>query len=795
MLTPKMSSGPTINSGEVTVMSQKLLAADLEKNFQLLYERVETFSEKAKNYDDALITNTKLQREKIKRDKRVESQLAAIAKKQAAIEKRQAAEAVTRAKAVTKLNKDFRLGDRALKKDISVAEKSAIKKALENVGSELSKGKSKLSIAVDKRVAVPAKKIAEESLAKFKRTEIPKISSQIRKGLMVPINDLRKDYGRLKNFTEKGVNGIGRTVSSTLERMGVSAGRQAKLVAGVAKALDFVAKISPVIDVFQALITEGKSRQTFRAIELLEKRIDGLNNDYSRMIGFIQVQKGQITRIMDALKSTPTLTDLGLMRQNIANLQATLGRLSNVGLQIANATNAANKALTSSLNAQRSSQDALNAATKASLLANTVGGTVLALTGRVNSLALKPGVPGKDGKPGLNGKDGRPGLDGQPGRQGLPGLNGAPGLPGPMGQPGPRGLNGAPGVGLPGRDGRPGKDGQVGPRGLDGRPGTDGRPGADGRNGVDGKVGRDGVDGKPGLNGRDAEVDNESRRLLREIDATTKANLSVSSSNAVGIRGTLDRLGAQITGGVGGFLTRFDQRFKVTQILNALSIIVVLHNAAMLSKNLASTLGDAATAGFRAIGLKGDNGAALDVNEELGKQANAFMEGLIGKEVWDGTKLSWKKANTIISTATNILWTVRSIADSAREVGEWTAENVGKIGNSLRRNRVVSESDYGAMPERITEQGKWARQVRKFNERTEGLDDAASSLSSVLGEVASITDEAGELLEQKTAFDKAVKEATPKPREENEPVKDKLASDVAASKSPAITTEDTAKAP
>jgi hypothetical protein len=326
-----------------------------------------------------------------------------------------------------------------------------------------------------------------------------------------------------------------------------------------------------------------------------------------------------------------------------------------------------------------------------------------------------------------------------------------------------------------------------GPRGLDGKPGTNGAPGRDGKPGLDGKPG---TDGKPGRDGRDLEMDPEMKRLIRQIDSTTQQNLTVSATNASGIRGTLDRLGPQLRGGIGGFLTRFDERFKVSQILNALSIVVLLHNAAMLSGSLIQTLGSVTSTGLAAIGIKDDENNAIDINSILGKQANAFMEGLLGAEVWNGTKTNWNKANRIISSATQIVWTIRSIADSAREVGEWTAENVGKIGNALKKNRVVSERDYSWMPERVTEQGKWARRVNKLREGTEGIEDAASSLEGVLSAVLNIQQETGELMEQKQRFDAEIAAATPKPRADNAAVKTATDAAVTGSKSPAIAETD-----
>jgi lysophospholipase L1-like esterase len=234
------------------------------------------------------------------------------------------------------------------------------------------------------------------------------------------------------------------------------------------------------------------------------------------------------------------------------------------------------------------------------------------------------------------------------------------------------------------------------------------------------------------------------------------------------------KLGPVMAGvnGIGGFLARTAEAAKLDKVLNAMNTVLLLHNAAMLSRNLGSTLGDLTSQVLTTIGIKDSEGAGIDVNEILGKQANSFMASLLGAEVWAGTKTSWNKASSIISSATNLMYTMRSIFDSTREILEWTAENTGKIGNALKRFRIVGENAYKWLPERVTVQNSFTRKLDRFREGVDDLDDAASSLSGVLGEVQSIQQEYADLQEQKQKFEKNISELTPKPRDENKPVSD-----------------------
>lgn len=238
-------------------------------------------------------------------------------------------------------------------------------------------------------------------------------------------------------------------------------------------------------------------------------------------------------------------------------------------------------------------------------------------------------------------------------------------------------------------------------------------------------------------------------------------------------------------------------RAKLAQLMHTLTVVSTLHNAAMLSSNLAQTLGDLVTEGVQTFspffGVDKDLAETFDANEILGKTINETLEKALGKEVWEGTKTTWLKLNRIITTGTNIVWTVRSMADSAREVAEWTAENTGKIGNALKRFRVVGENAYPWMPEQMTMQNKWLNRVKRATDGIESIEDAASSLTGVVSEVRSAKDEFSDLKEQKENFDKAIKEATSKVRPDNDPTK-KIADDSNnASKSPSLQVSDRAK--
>jgi chromosome segregation ATPase len=194
----------------------------------------------------------------------------------------------------------------------------------------------------------------------------------------------------------------------------------------------------------------------------------------------------------------------------------------------------------------------------------------------------------------------------------------------------------------------------------------------------------------------------------------------------------------------------------------------------MLSRNLGQTLGDATSTTITAIGrITGFMSPedSIDVNQLIGESFDNLMKTSLGDEVWAGTKKSWNKANRILSAASQIIWTIRSINDSRREIMEWIGENTGKIGNALKKYGVVQENAYPWMPERFNVRTKWEERIQRFRDGTENLDDAASSIESVASETLNITEELNELTQQKTKFEQLISNAETKVRTDNGPTK------------------------
>lgn len=261
-----------------------------------------------------------------------------------------------------------------------------------------------------------------------------------------------------------------------------------------------------------------------------------------------------------------------------------------------------------------------------------------------------------------------------------------------------------------------------------------------------------------------SKLDNMGSKLDILTAGLTAGDMALTNSKLDTIN---SKLGDQIpNGGIAGKLNRVSEMLKLPQAFAAINTLLLLHNAAMLSRNLSQTLGDTLSQGLGLIGVKDEDGNAVDINQIIGSQIDSLLASILGEQVWSDTKSHWARANKIISSAAQITNTIRSIADSSREIAEWTGENLGKFMNAAKSDGVVSSDAFNWQPENLSGSHGWAVRVRS---KIENLDETASSLSSVVGEAVSISEEANQLQDNIDKFQGAIETNDKKERPDNQP--------------------------
>jgi len=204
------------------------------------------------------------------------------------------------------------------------------------------------------------------------------------------------------------------------------------------------------------------------------------------------------------------------------------------------------------------------------------------------------------------------------------------------------------------------------------------------------------------------------------------------------------------------FVSRIYNNQFVHSSLSFMTTMTTIHNAAMLSRDVAETLGTVVDNSVNLSGnkLKDTDGNDINFTSWVGTNIRAIIVQLIGADKYVQLALQWQKANTIYHSAMAVVNTTQSMLDPISSAVEYGMENVSKIGNSLKEDGVVSENAYPAMNETIR-----ARRVNRFerlNDTLEGAENIASNLSSVTSSAVSVKEDYQQLREDsKELRDKA----------------------------------------
>ncbi|ARV62730.1 hypothetical protein BZZ01_32470 [Nostocales cyanobacterium HT-58-2] len=635
--------------------------------------------------------------------------------------------------------------------------------------------------------------INEESIIRkaVKRSEasiIPQIPGITNPLIISAINPFNIRLGKAEKLSGQALDQARASLERAYAASNTASNAAATASGAASKAGAAIARVASLAAAIAGLAAAIATFKVLGArLDAQERRVDSIDNGLSKLLTLITPIKSTAQRAEQKADRADSTANTAIFKANNASYAAKEAQGT-----AANAYEKANEALYET----RAGRAALGK--RISVLDKEINDTTYTAN-RANSKAeeaLKrafiPGPAGPQGTPGKNGERGPQGLPGPPGSQGTHGKNGERG---PQGLPGPQGI--------------PGRDGERGSVGLLGPPGPQGIPG---------KNGTDGRDGKDGKNGKDAPVDNESKRMLEELNrkvsaippliiakrdpltfeetvqatntgvcrstqpggcmskafndlgSDVKGNANTNTGNLLnainlganaeqlGILNIINtKLGPELPGGLSGTFGRLWQTLQIDRVLNVLILITTFHNAFMLSNNIAQTLFGAIDNIGQVAGFKWKNekGDEVGFGGLVSQWTTSFFKSIFGEENFNQMVKTYQSANRMYQATTNMLWSIQSMFDSVRSVTELTANNTGKIGNALKRAGVVFENAFPNMSERVT--ARTATQA-KWDNILSGLqpvENAVSAFSSVTGGTVSIGDNFNQLKEQRKEFEKS----------------------------------------
>ncbi len=178
------------------------------------------------------------------------------------------------------------------------------------------------------------------------------------------------------------------------------------------------------------------------------------------------------------------------------------------------------------------------------------------------------------------------------------------------------------------------------------------------------------------------------------------------------------------------FMRNAWQNTKLDKVINVLNTVLALHNALMLSRNLAQTLGDVTTQALQFLGIKDAEGQAIDINSFIGNTINTWITNLIGAETYANIQTSWINLNRIMVAAQGIVYAVQGIKNAVLEgletVGSWTA----KIGNNMIIQGLLEDRSFPWMNENVNFRNPFSRFIQKIENTEEVVSQVNNLVSS-----------------------------------------------------------------
>lgn len=260
------------------------------------------------------------------------------------------------------------------------------------------------------------------------------------------------------------------------------------------------------------------------------------------------------------------------------------------------------------------------------------------------------------------------------------------------------------------------------------------------------------------------------------------------AAEAVSLKAIMDKLNA-----MQAFAAKAWEMTRIQKVLDVLTFVAVMHNVALLSRDVGETFGWVAGQALNVVGIEDEEGNTIDVYGWFTNGIQSLLVSLFGQELYDDARETWLKASSIVRSASAIIWTMRGIMDATQDLLEWVAEHTGRIGNALKAFGVVGERAYPWMSENAKTRNRVRARISKVTGTLENAEDMASSFAMATGNILEIQDETGELVNQFGDFKNTVIEGIPDPWDDNNPVKNDFELSKTNSQSTDINATDSAR--
>jgi hypothetical protein len=196
---------------------------------------------------------------------------------------------------------------------------------------------------------------------------------------------------------------------------------------------------------------------------------------------------------------------------------------------------------------------------------------------------------------------------------------------------------------------------------------------------------------------------------------------------------------------------KFSKSLRLDRVYNALAVMLQIHNAAILSRNLGESLGFLIDASLQALRLKDENDEEFNLTQVIGTSIENFIKSIIGNDIYNGLSRQWKLISAIYSSAINIyemsLSAFGGLAEGVSVIGEYQ----GKIGNALKRSGGVMQNAYDWMEENFKIKMTRAGYLGRVADGLQEAEDVVANVTEFpesINEVYSTYDEAADEIKE-----------------------------------------------
>jgi hypothetical protein len=178
------------------------------------------------------------------------------------------------------------------------------------------------------------------------------------------------------------------------------------------------------------------------------------------------------------------------------------------------------------------------------------------------------------------------------------------------------------------------------------------------------------------------------------------------------------------------FLHKAWNSTTLDKTLNLVSVVLGVHNAMMLSRNLGQTIGDTATLFLQAIHVKDHTGEEIDVNQWITARFTELAQKLLGVEGYATVVASLNAANRIIVAGQGMASAIHGIKDALQEGQEIIANRVATLGNACLEQGLFEDGTYSWMDKDLNLKQPFSKFTTYVSNLTEFVEEVNALIQS-----------------------------------------------------------------